>query len=70
VKGNIHDSLEGYYLNYFPYQLPLVLFLAVFSLLSGGQDIVFQFVNVAANMLSIGALAECGVLMFENRRMR
>ena len=69
--GNLEQSVRGYYLNYFPFQLPWVLFLVIPTALGGSLNVmVYQFANVAAILLAIGALAECGVLMFENRKLR
>ncbi len=71
ARGDYSQSLQYYYLNYFPFQLPLILFLSLLSLLGGAQNVmVFQFANVAANLVSVWALGECGVLIFHDRKMR
>ena len=70
AAGNIETSLNGYYLNYFPFQLPWVLVLTVF--VKAGIDVTqfCQFGNIAANLLSVWALADCGAMLFPRRGMR
>ncbi len=71
AAGNFENSLQGYYLNYYPFQLPWVLFLSLFSQLGSPENpLVYQLLNVPANLLSIWALAECGALLFHRRGIR
>ncbi len=70
AAGNVEASLNGYYLNYFPFQLPWVLVLTGLTKLGLDVSQVCPYGNIAANLLSIWALADCGMILFPRRGMR
>lgn len=70
AAGDVEASLNGYYLNYFPFQLPWVLILSVVAKFGIDVSQFCQFGNIAANLLSVWALADCGAMLFPRRGMR
>lgn len=68
--GNVEASLNGYYLNYFPFQLPWVYVLTALTKLGIDVTQFWPYGNIAANLLSVWALADCGTMLFPRRGMR
>ncbi len=70
-KGYPSTFIYNYYLHYFPFQIPFVLYLTIPAWLGGGSSYIpMQLFNVAAAMLSVWALADCAALLFDKKRIR
>lgn len=71
LNHNYYHYTDGFYLNYFPFQVPFVLFCVPFILLGGSHSVtLLQFVNVAAIMVMVWALTECAADIFKERHIR
>ena len=70
AQGNA-DSWGSYYLRYFPFQIPFVLYCVPLAWLGGAQTVLaLQLANVVAAMAAAWALGECAVLLFGQTRLR